>query len=234
MNSSRLFAHPFIGIALGIVLTVISYALALRLHRRLRSAIPILVACVPIVAVLSLFRIPYSEYNRGGSFLTWWLGPATVALAVPMYRNGLVLRAMLQKLSLTVAVGAVVGMVTAAGSAWLLGAPLPVVMSAAPKSVTTPIAIEVCRQLGGIPQITIAMVILSGVLGATFGRYLLHLIGVKNETAIGAAIGTSSHGIGTASLVRHSDMQAAASSWAMAAAGVFTSVLASLLALTMR
>src|SRR3569833_886737 len=234
MNFLCLLAHPSIGIALGLVLTVISYTLALRLHRRLRAAIPILVACVPIIAVLSLFRIPYSEYNRGGSFLSWWLGPATVALAGPMYRNGLVLRAMLPKLSLTVAVGAVIGMVTAAGSAWLMGAPLAVVMSAAPKSVTTPIAIEVCRQLGGIPQITIAMVILSGVLGATFGRYLLHLIGVKNETALGAASGTASHGIGTASLVRHSDMQAAASSWAMAAAGVFTSVLASLLALILR
>jgi putative effector of murein hydrolase len=107
-------------------------------------------------------------------------------------------------------------------------------MSTVPKSVTTPIAIEVCRQLNGIPQITIAMVILSGVLGATFGTYLLHLVGVKKEEAIGAAVGTSSHGIGTASLIRHSDVQAAASSWAMAAAGVFTSVLASVLALMMR
>src|SRR3569833_3243012 len=140
MNFLCLLAHPSIGIALGLVLTVISYTLALRLHRRLRAAIPILVACVPIIAVLSLFRIPYSEYNRGGSFLAWWLGPATVALAVPMYRNGLVLRAMLPKLSFTVLVGAIVGMVTAAGSAWLLGAHFPIVKSSVPKSVTTPIA----------------------------------------------------------------------------------------------
>lgn len=217
-----------------IALTVISYAIALRIHRRFRWAAPIVVGTLPIMAASWLLNVPYVEYNRGGSLLTWWLGPATVALAVPMYRNGLALRGVLRKLSLTVLVGAAVGMTTAAGTAWLLGAPRQVVMSAAPKSVTTPIAIEVCRQLNGIPQITIAMVILSGVLGATSGTYLLRLVGVRDDRAIGAAIGASSHGIGTASLIRHSDTQAAVSSWAMAAAGVFTSVLATLLALLLR
>jgi putative effector of murein hydrolase len=102
-------------------------------------------------------------------------------------------------------------------------------MSAVPKSVTTPIAIEVCRELKGIPQITIAMVILAGVLGASFGVPLLRLAGVRDDRAIGAAIGTGSHGVGTASLVRHSELQAAVSSWAMASAGIFTSLLAALL-----
>jgi putative effector of murein hydrolase len=107
-------------------------------------------------------------------------------------------------------------------------------MSTVPKSVTTPIAIEVCRELKGIPQITIALVILAGVLGASFGVPLLRLVGVRDDRAIGAAIGTASHGVGTASLVRHSEMQAAVSSWAMAAAGVFTSLLAALLSLFLR
>ena len=220
--------------AVSVVLTIFAYAFALRIHRRFAWAAPIVAASLPIMAALWLLRVPYLEYNRGGSLLTWWLGPATVALAIPMYRNGLALRGILHRVSITVLVGAVVGMVTAAGSAWLLGAPLDIVMSSIPKSVTTPIAIEVCRQLGGVPQITIAMVILSGVLGATVGTHLLRLVGVKDDHAIGAAIGTSSHGIGTASLIRRSDIQAAASSWAMAAAGVFTSVLASLLALIFR
>jgi len=151
-----------------------------------------------------------------------------------MYRNGLELRRILPRLSLVVFVGAMVGIATAAGSAWLMNAPTPIVMSAVPKSVTTPIAIEICRQLKGIPQITIAMVIISGILGATFGTHLLRLAGVTNDRAIGAAVGTSSHGIGTASLIRSSEVQAAASSWAMTAAGVFTSVIGSLLALLSR
>jgi len=134
-------------------------------------------------------------------------------------------------LALIVLAGSVVGMVTAGLTAWLLGAPLPVVMSTVPKSVTTPIAIEVCRELKGIPQITIALVILAGVLGASFGRPILRLVGVRDDRAIGAAIGTASHGIGTASLVRNSEMQATVASWAMAASGVFTSLLAALLKL---
>jgi putative effector of murein hydrolase len=125
-------------------------------------------------------------------------------------------------------------MVTAGGTAWLLGAPLPVVMSAVPKSVTTPIAIEVSRELHGIPQITIAMVILAGVFGASFGPFLLGLFGIWENRGVGAAIGTASHGVGTASLVRHSEMQASVSSWAMAAAGVFTSLLGAILALFLR
>jgi len=231
MNLVRwVVANPVFSVAL----TVLAYAAALPLHRRWRWIPPIVAACLPIVAVLLLVREPYADYNRGGSFLTWWLGPATVALAVPMYRHGMALRNSLPKLVLIVLAGSVVGMATAGLTAWLLGAPLPVVMSTVPKSVTTPIAIEVCKELKGIPQITIALVILAGVLGASFGPPLLRLVGVKDDRAIGAAIGSAAHGIGTASLVRRSEMQATVSSWAMAAAGVFTSLLAVVVRLFLR
>lgn len=227
-------SHLLAASVVSLLFTGFSYAIALRIHRRCRWFPPIIGACIPIMAALWLLRMPYAEYNRGGAFLTWWLGPATVALAVPMYRNGLALRGMLHKLSLVVLAGSVTGMLTAGGTAWLLGAPLPIIMSTVPKSVTTPIAIEVSRQLKGIPQITIAMVILTGVLGATFGTFLLRLARIRDDRAVGAAIGASSHGIGTASLIRHSDVQAAVSSWAMAAAGVFTSILGALLSLLVR
>lgn len=226
--------HSLYAPLLSVLATVACYASALRIHRKWRAFPPIVGACIPIMAALWILRVPYSEYNRGGAFLTWWLGPATVALALPMYRNGLALRGLLPRLSLVVLAGSVTGMVTAGGTAWLLGAPFPIIMSTVPKSVTTPIAIEVSRQLRGIPQITIAMVILTGVLGATFGTWLLKLARIRNNRAIGAAIGTSSHGIGTASLIRQSEIQAAVSSWAMAAAGVFTSILGAFLSLFLR
>ncbi|MBS1805165.1 MAG: LrgB family protein [Acidobacteria bacterium] len=227
MILSRVLAHPSIAVAL----TVISYAFAQRVHRWFPWAAPIVIGCLPIVTVLRVLHVSYTDYNRGGSYLTWWLGPATVALAVPMYRNGLTLRGVRLRLAVTVMGGSLTGILTAAGVAKLLGAPLPIVLSSVPKSVTTPIAIEVSRQLGGIPQITIAMVILSGVLGATIGKLLLMLVGVKDDRAIGAAIGTSSHGIGTASLIRDSEIQSAVSSWAMASAGVFTAVISAFLRL---
>src|ERR1017187_6357235 len=227
MTSAAWYENP----AFSVALTVGAYWLALTFHRRWRWIPPIVAASVPIVILLLLLREPFAEYSRGGNYLTWWLGPATVALAVPMYRNGMALRRCLPRLAAVVLAGSVVGMVSAGLTAWLLGAPLPVVISTLPKSVTTPIAIEVCRELNGIPQITIALVILAGVLGASFGTPLLRLAGVRGDLAIGAAIGTGSHCIGTASLVRHSEMQATVSSWAMAAAGVFTSLLAALLAI---
>ncbi|HEY3706648.1 MAG TPA: LrgB family protein [Terracidiphilus sp.] len=218
----------------SLVLTVVCYGLAVKLHQRWRWIPPIVVACLPIAALLLVAHQPYAVYNRGGSLLTWCLGPATVALAVPMYRNGLVLRSSLPRLALIVFIGVVVAMATAGGTAWLLGAPFPVVMSTVPKSVTTPIAIEVCRQLHGIPQLTIALVVLAGVFGATFGPFLLGLFGVWEDRAVGVAMGISSHGIGTASLVRRSEMQATVSSWAMAATGVFTSLLGALLSVFLR
>lgn len=222
-----LLHHPIFSF----VLTMASYALAVRLHHRWKAVPPIVAACVPIIAVLLCLHEPWAEYNRGVNLLTWALGPATVGLAVPMFRHGQALRKSLPALALMVLAGSIVGMVTAGFTAWILGAPLPVVMAAVPKSVTTPIAIEVCRELHGIPQITIALVILAGVLGASFGPPLLRLARIRDDRAIGAAMGTASHGVGTASLVRRSEFQASVSSWAMAAAGVFTSLLAALLAL---
>jgi len=230
MSANHWLGNPVFSVAF----TAAAYAVALQLHQRWRWVPPIVAACVPIVALLLIARVPYPVYNRGGNLLTWWLGPATVALGMPMYRHGIALRSSLPRLMLIVMAGSVVGMTTAGLTAWAFGAPRAVVMSAVPKSVTTPIAIEVSRELGGIPPITIAMVILAGVLGATFGSALLRLVGVREDRAVGAAMGTASHGIGTASLVRRSELQASVSSWAMAAAGVFTSLLAALIALFLR
>jgi predicted murein hydrolase (TIGR00659 family) len=230
MSLTSLLRNP----AVSVGLTVLAYLLAERLHQRWRWIPPFVAALVPLAILLLLAHESYAEYNRGGNLLVWFLGPATVALAVPMYRNGKALRRSLPILAAIVLAGSMVGMITAGVTAWLLGAPLDVVMSAVPKSVTTPIAIEVCRELHGIPQITIAMVILAGVLGASFGVPLLRLVGVREDRAIGAAIGTAAHGVGTASLVRRSEMQATVSAWAMAAAGVFTSLLAAVLTLFLR
>ena len=231
MNLIQLIVrHP----VFSVVFTALVYWPALALHRRWRWIPPIIATCVPIVVLLLLVREPIAEYNRGGSFLVWFLGPATVGLAVPMYRHGMALKKSLPKLILIVFLGSVAGMASAGISAWLLGATRPVVMSTVPKSVTTPIAVEVCKELNGIPQITVAMVIVAGLLGASFGKPLLKLVGVHDDRAIGAAIGTGSHGIGTAALVRESERQATVSSWAMAAAGVFTSLLAPFLKLFLR
>jgi predicted murein hydrolase (TIGR00659 family) len=230
----RLILHLFARPALYILLTLAVYALSLRLHRRWAWIHPLLSASVVLIFLLWELHIPYASYNTGGGVFTYLLGPATVALGVPMYKQGIKLKATLPRLSLVVFAGSAVGMITAGGVASLCGASHRMVMSALPKSVTTPIAIEVSRSLHGDPAITAAMVLLTGLVGAVIGPGILRLARILHDHAVGAAIGASSHAIGTASLFRSSETQGTISSLAMAMAGIFTSVLAMLLNLYWR
>lgn len=225
MNATSLLQHP--AFSIGVTLAV--YWLSLRVYARFRWAHPLVLSCGVLMLFLWKTHLPYGTYRAGGDAISWFLGPGTVALAVPMHRHGYRLRGSLPALTIIVFAGSIVGMITAGLTAWLMKAPLPVVMAAIPKSVTTPIAIEVARQLHGLPEITVAMVILTGILGSILGPLVMRWLSVTDDRTIGAAIGTSSHAIGTASLLRRSEFQASVSSWAMAAAGIMTAILASLI-----
>lgn len=225
MSATTLLALP----ASSIVISIATYALGLKLHLRWRWVPPILIAAASIIFLLLAAHEPFAVYNRGGAWLSWLLGPATVALAIPMYRHGQALRASLPRLLIVVSLGSVIGMASAGITAWLCGAPRAVIVSLLPKSVTTPIAIEACKQLGGIPSITVMMVIITGVLGSSFGVTILRVFRVGGARAIGASIGTTAHGIGTAALIHRSEREASVSAWAMATSGIVTSIIASIL-----
>lgn len=212
--------------AFGIVLTLGAYIGALALHSRVRWAPPLLTTCGGLVALLALLRVDQRSYQAGGSMVSYMLGPATVALGVPMYKQAKRLKDSLGALGVAIAAGSLVGMITAGATAALLGAPRELVMSAVPKSVTTPIAIEVARQLHGIPEVAAAMALMAGVIGSLIGPELLRSLRIRSDLAIGAAMGTASHGLGTARCVRDSELQASTASLAMALAGVVTSVMA--------
>lgn len=211
--------------------TVVAYWISLKIAGRFRWAHPLVVSCAILMILLWRTHLPFALYRHGGDKISWFLGPATVALAVPMYKHGYQLRGRLVSLTGVVLVGALVGMITASVTAWLLGASRSAVMSTVPKSVTTPIAIEISRQLHGHPEITVVMVILTGILGSIVGPHLLKALGIQDDRAIGLAMGTSSHAVGTASLVHRSEVQASVSSWAMAAAGILTAMMAVLISL---
>ncbi len=226
--------HPLAQPALYILITLAVYALSLRLHNRYSWLHPLLSASIVLIFLLQTLHISYASYNRGGAVLIYLLGPATVALGVPMFKQGIKLKRALPRLSLVVLAGSIVGMATAGCVARLCGASHQMVMSALPKSVTTPIAVEVSRSLHGDPAVTAAMVLLTGLLGSVLGPALLRLARVHHDHAVGAAIGASSHAIGTASLFRYSEVQGSVSSLAMAMAGIITSALAMLLTLYWR
>jgi predicted murein hydrolase (TIGR00659 family) len=210
----------------GVALTLGVYALAMAAHSRVKWAHPLLTTCGVLYLVLRLLHIQPQQYQLGGSMISFFLGPATIALGVPMYKQANQLKKSLPVLSVGVIAGAVVGMITAGVTAALLGAPPQLVMSCLPKSVTTPIAMEVSRQLHGVPEVSASMAIIAGIVGSLIGPSLLRRVRVSNHMAVGAAMGTSSHALGTARVLRDSEVQGSTASLAMAMAGITTALLA--------
>jgi len=216
-----------LGAMLAVGGTVLVFDLARRLHRRLGWALlhPVLVGIVAVIAALEALGVRYEAYDRGGRWLSFWLGPAVVALGVPLFRQMDQVRRGARALGVSLLAGGAVGIVSSCGVAALLGASPEVVRSLAPRSVTTPIAIEIARRAGGIPSLSAVVVILSGVLGAAVGPALLRAAGVRSRTALGIALGAAAHGVGTARAVEEGEVEAAGAGIAIGLMGVVTAVL---------
>jgi predicted murein hydrolase (TIGR00659 family) len=220
-GAQDLYANPLFGVAV----TVLAYVLAQAIHLRWRCIHPLLVTCGLLIALLLLARVPYEKYRVGGDLVSFFLGPATIALGVPFYKQSQKIRPHAGAVVVAVAIGSACGIASAAAFVWALGGAGSVLRSMLPKSVTTPIAIELSRQLGGTPELTAVFTVLAGLTGSVVGPWLLRRAGVRNDLAVGLAMGTSSHGIGTARVVRESDLQGGASGFAMALAGIVTSLM---------
>lgn len=169
-----------------------------------------------IVAVLMLTGTDYATYFKGAQFVHFLLGPATVALAIPLYRQWHRVRHSAVAILASLLCGSLVAALSAVGVAWLLGADTALLASVAPKSVTAPVAMAISEQLGGLPSLTAALVIATGIFGAVFGPVVLTLIGVTDWQARGLALGTASHGIGTARALQLNEIAGAFSGLATA------------------
>jgi predicted murein hydrolase (TIGR00659 family) len=186
---------------LWLALTVVAYAVADLVHRRVgrhSAANPVLVAVLLLLLVLAASGTPYPTYFEGAQFVHFLLGPATVALAVPLRRELRRERARAWPLTIALLAGSATAIATAVAAAAVAGASRPTVLSVAPKSATTPVAMGIAEKIGGLPSLTAAVVILTGILGAMLGTGLLRALGVRDPVATGFALGVTSHGIGTA------------------------------------
>ena len=217
---------------LGLTVTLVAYQIGATIYRKAGLnplANPVLIAVILLVALLWTTGTDYRTYFDGAQFVHFLLGPATVALAVPLYRNLRSVRRQLLPLSLALLVGTVTAAGTAVGTAWLLGASEATLKSLAPKSVTTPIAMGVTEEIGGLPSLTAVLVILTGILGAVLATWTLNALRIRDWRARGFAIGVAAHGIGTARAFQVNEVAGAFSSLAMGLNGLATAILLPLL-----
>jgi putative effector of murein hydrolase len=210
--------------AFGLAVTVICYALALRVQERFRWAHPLAVTTGLLLLVIAAGRVPVEAYKKGGDLLTLLLGPATVALAVPLYKRLTHLRQNAVAILTSVAAGGAVSMVAAWATVWLLHGTPAVRAAMIPRSVTTPVSIGIATELHASVELAATFTVVSGLIGAVAGPAFLRGCGVRNDFALGLGIGTAAHGIGTSSVIRRSETQGAAAGLAMALNALFTSV----------
>ena len=217
---------------LWLTATLAAYLAAVAAQQRLGRhplANPVLMAVALLVTVLALSDTPYRTYFDGAQFVHFLLGPATVALAIPLAAKA----AEVRRLLLPMVVAVIAGSATAIGVAvlvgWLLGASGPTLLSLAPKSVTTPIAMAIAEQIGGLPGLTAVLVILTGITGAIVVTPLMNALGLRDYAARGFAAGVASHGIGTARAFQVNEVAGTFAGLGLALNGLVTSILAPLL-----
>lgn len=215
----------------GIALTLTVFSLAQLLYRRTASVWlnPVLVSIVTIIVLLLAAGIPHQSYARGGDLIAFLLGPAVVALAVPLYQRRKELWQRKRAILLGIFFGSLASIVSACGIAWLLGGSFDVIISLAPKSVTAPIAIGISERIGGIPELTAPVVVMTGCLGAVCGAEFCRLLGIRSPLAMGLAVGTAAHGIGTARMLEIDRMAGTVAGLAIGLNGLATTFLLPLL-----
>jgi predicted murein hydrolase (TIGR00659 family) len=227
MMWAELVASPLFGISL----TMGIYLLAQIVYRRVGRvwANPVLVSIIAIILILKLAGISYRNYSRGGDLLLFMLGPSVVALAVPLYQRRSEIWQRRRPILIGILAGSLASILSACGLAWLLGGSREVIVSLAPKSVTTPIAISIVDKIGGVAPLTAALVVLTGCLGAVCGPEFCRWLGIQSSVATGLAVGTAAHGIGTARMFEVDRLAGAVAGLAIGLNGLMTTFLLPLL-----
>jgi len=217
-----LIHHPLFGVGV----TLGAYQLAVAAYEKTRWFFlqPVLVSMLAVIGVLVACGLSYDEYKQSATALTIFLGPATVALAVPLFLNLKRIRQLFWPTLLTLLIGGVVATGMGVLLAWWFGADHMMLMSMAPKSVTSPIAMLVADQIGGIAALAAVFVLITGVIGAILGPELLRRIGVHHPAAQGLALGMTAHAVGTSRALQEGEECGAFAALAMSLMGVCTAV----------
>lgn len=219
------FSSPVFYLAL----TLLAFSAGQWVNKKTGSPIanPLLIGCILVGAYLVLVGVPLEEYNEGGGVLTLCLTPATISLALPIYRQFEVLK----KHLLPILAGAFIGSLASIGSVYvfgkLFGLDAQLICSLLPKSVTTPIGVALSESMGGLTAVTAIAIVFTGIVGAVFLPTALKLLGIQHPVVTGIAIGTASHAVGTSRALELGEIEGAMSGLAIGIAGLITAVLLS-------
>lgn len=221
---SEIFASPFFGVTL----CILTFEIGVWCAHKAKFAIvnPLLIAILLCILVIKVFHIPLESFQKGSELVTVFLGPATAVLAIAIYTQ----MSLLRKYWLPVLLGTIIGSIVSVASAYYLcqwfELNMVLTKSMMVKSVTTPFAIAISKNIGGIPSISVAAVVLTGIMGAVCSPLLIKLFRVKNPIARGVAIGTASHAVGTSKAILIGEIEGAMSGVAIGLAGIVTVMIA--------
>ena len=216
----------------GAAVSLVGYEVGLLLKRKFKMAIfnPLLIAIVCVMAILTVGDISYDDYNQGARYLSYLLTPATVCLAVPLYQQLNLLKKNLKAVAAGILSGVLTSILSVLGLSYLFGLSHDMYVTLLPKSITTAIGMGVSEELGGIVTISVAVIIITGVLGNMIADVVYRVFRIKEPVAKGLALGTASHAIGTAKAMEMGPVEGAMSSLAIAVAGLLTVIFASVFA----
>lgn len=216
----------------GVALSLISYLIGMLLKKKFKLGIfnPLLIAIVVSIIVLLIGKVDYKVYNEGAKYLSWLLTPATVCLAIPLYEQW----GLLKKNFKAVLLGLIAGVVASLGTVYVLSLIMGLshkdYVTLLPKSITTAIGMGVSEELGGYVTITVAVIVVTGVLGNMAGALVCKIFRITEPISKGLAFGSAAHAIGTAKAIEIGEVEGAMSSLAIAVSGILTVVLASVFA----
>lgn len=212
---------------LSTVVSIVVFELSVELYKHVKSPLlnPLLITLIGLMTLLTVLQVPVSEYQEGTKLFSFMLGPATVALAYSVYRQRKILREHFLPIFMGCLVGSLVSMVSAYSLCMALGLGSDLAVSFIPKSVTTPIAIAASQELGGVTAITVAAVIITGILGAIFSPVFAKIFHVNDRVAKGVAIGACSHAVGTTKAVEMGKLEGAMAGVALAVSGLLTTII---------
>lgn len=213
----------------GVTLSLVAYLIGTLLKKKFKLGIfnPLLISIVVSIAVLVVGKVDYDTYNEGAKYLSWLLTPATVCLAIPLYEQWGLLLKNFKAVMLGLVAGTITSLTTVLVLALICGLSHEEYVTLLPKSITTAIGMGVSEELGGYVTITVAVIIITGVLGNIFGELICKIFKINEPISKGLAFGASSHAIGTAKALEIGEVEGAMSSLAIAVSGILTVALSS-------